>query len=126
MANAPEELMSQADYDMESAEWMLSGGRLGYAIFACHLSIEKALKAIYHKRTGDVPPYTHNLIHLVKSIGLRPDENFLRVLTTLTQAQPVSRYPQGVNTSSAAFDREGVTDLIGQSKDLLQWIKKQY
>ncbi|MDO9528114.1 MAG: HEPN domain-containing protein [Syntrophales bacterium] len=48
MAEDPQEWLRQADYDMDTAEYMLSGGRYFYAVFMCHLSIEKALKGLFH------------------------------------------------------------------------------
>ena len=44
MSNKHEEWLKQADYDMDTAELMFSGGRYFYAVFMCHLSIEKALE----------------------------------------------------------------------------------
>ena len=64
MAKDPQEWLRQADYDMDTAEYMLSGGRYFYAVFMCHLSIEKALKGLFHDRLSVIPPKTHNLIYL--------------------------------------------------------------
>lgn len=50
MPKEPDEWLRQAEYDMETAEFMLNGGRYFYAVFMCHLAIEKALKGLYQKR----------------------------------------------------------------------------
>jgi len=44
MRDKPQEWLKQADYDMDTAEFMFAGGRYFYAVFMCHLSIEKASK----------------------------------------------------------------------------------
>ncbi len=45
------EWLKQADFDLDTAEFMAKGGRYFYAVFLCHLAIEKALKGLYlHKR----------------------------------------------------------------------------
>ena len=44
MAAGPEEWFRQADYDLETAEYMLRGGRRFYAVFISHLAVEKALE----------------------------------------------------------------------------------
>ena len=43
MAQAVEEWFRQADYDIDTADYMFSGGRYFYAVFMCHLSIERLL-----------------------------------------------------------------------------------
>ena len=44
MSDKYKEWLKQADYDMDTADAMHSSGRYFYAVFMCHLSIEKALK----------------------------------------------------------------------------------
>jgi len=41
------EWLKQSDYDFETAKAMFKAGRYIYAVFMCHLSVEKALKALY-------------------------------------------------------------------------------
>ena len=48
----PEEWLIQADYDIDTAEYMLRGARNVYAVFMYHLALEKALKGLYQKRVG--------------------------------------------------------------------------
>ena len=45
----PEEWFKQTDYDIGTAADMFKTGRYIYTVFMCHLSVEKALKAIIHK-----------------------------------------------------------------------------
>jgi hypothetical protein len=56
------EWLKQADYDMGTAEFMAKGGRYFYAVFMCHLAIEKALKGLYEQNLHEIPPKTHNLL----------------------------------------------------------------
>ena len=42
--------MKQADYDMDTAVYMHTGSRHMYAVFMCHLAIEKALKGLYYEK----------------------------------------------------------------------------
>src|SRR3990167_9354454 len=66
MVKKPEEWLNQADYDMDTSEYMFNGGRYIYAVFMCHLSIEKALKGLYQNRYSKIPPKTHNLLSVVR------------------------------------------------------------
>ena len=68
MSNKHEEWLKQADYDMDTADVMFNNGRYFYAVFMCHLSIEKALKGLYIKTLNHVPPKTHNLLYLLTQI----------------------------------------------------------
>lgn len=59
MAQAHEEWPRQADYDMDTADFMFSGGRYFYAVFMCHLSLEKALKGSTEKNwMSRLPAFT--------------------------------------------------------------------
>ena len=58
--------LAQSVYDFQTAKAMFRSRRYIYAVFMCHLSLEKALKGLVTAVTGEIPPRTHNLIHLVK------------------------------------------------------------
>jgi len=52
--NKVDEWYLQSDYDFETAEAMFTSGRYIYAIFMCHLSLEKALiKSFTQDRTKE-------------------------------------------------------------------------
>jgi HEPN domain-containing protein len=59
------EWMRQADYDFDTALDMMKSKRYIYAVFMCHLSIEKALKGLYQHILQTVPPKTHSLTFLI-------------------------------------------------------------
>jgi HEPN domain-containing protein len=65
MAKDFAEWINQADYDYETARVMRQSGRNFYAVFMCHMAVEKALKALLFHITGNVPPKTHNLFWLL-------------------------------------------------------------
>ena len=62
-----EEWYFQSDYDLETAVDMFKSGRMVYCIFMCHLSIEKALKGLSIKKTGEFPSRSHSLLFLWKN-----------------------------------------------------------
>ncbi len=53
-----EEWLKQAKYDYKTAEAMYESKRYIYAVFMCHLCIEKALKGIYARVINENPPKT--------------------------------------------------------------------
>ncbi len=58
-----------SDYDLETAEAMLSSKRYLYVGFMCHQSIEKAFKAYFTKLNPETAPFTHNLSFLARKGG---------------------------------------------------------
>jgi HEPN domain-containing protein len=56
MGKEPEQWFKQAQYDLSTAEAMFAAKKYIYVIFMCHLAIEKALKGLYSKKFGNIPP----------------------------------------------------------------------
>ncbi len=126
MAKEPEEWLRQADYDIETAEFMFNGGRYFYAVFMCHLSIEKALKGLYQKRVQETPPKIHNLIYLLNKIGIKPEESIGKFIVKLNEVSVVTRYPEELGKLQKDFTQMVAKDILKSSKEALEWIKKQY
>lgn len=125
MADKYKEWLNQADYDMDTADVMFSSGRYFYAVFMCHLSIEKALKGLYFKVLNEVPPKTHNLLYLLAKVGKKPDPEIEKFITKLNTASVATRYPDDLAKIQAAYTVEVTTEMMTKSKDVLQWVKTQ-
>lgn len=123
MAQNFDEWLRQADYDMDTAEYMFTGKRYFYAIFMCHLSIEKALKGLYQKRLNEQPPKTHNLIYLINKMGVKPPEKIGRFLVKLNQASVVTRYPEDLAKLQKEYTQSIVRGTLSEAKGIIQWIK---
>ncbi len=121
-----EEWLKQADYDMDTADAMFSSGRYFYAVFMCHLSIEKSLKGLYSKKLHEVPPKTHNLIYLLNKIGKKPDQKLEKFITKLNTASVATRYPDDLAKIQSAYTEEITKEMIEKSKDALKWVKTQF
>lgn len=125
MSERYNEWFRQADYDMETAEAMFSSGRYFYAVFMCHLSIEKALKGLYFKALNEAPPKTHNLLYLLAKIDKRPKQELEKFITRLNTASVTTRYPDNLAKVQEAYTAEVMAEMIMKSKDVLQWIRTQ-
>ena len=121
-----EEWLKQADYDMDSAEYMRAGGRNFYAVFLCHLSIEKALKGLYQAKLAQIPPRTHNLAWLLREIGIQPPSEKRDFLVRLNESSVATRYPEELAVIEASYTRQLTRDILRNGKELLQWIKTQF
>ncbi|MGV8073283.1 MAG: HEPN domain-containing protein [Syntrophobacteraceae bacterium] len=86
MEKQTKEWLTQSDYDMDTADYMQHGGRHMYAVFMCHLAIEKALKALYYEKHRKFPPKSHNLIYLLNEIGIKPPEAQGKFIVKLSEA----------------------------------------
>jgi HEPN domain-containing protein len=120
------EWLRQADYDMDTAEFMAKGDRYFYAVFMCHLAIEKALKGLYEQNLHETPPKTHNLLSLLDKIGLRPDVERGTFITSLNQANLATRYPENIDKLQSEYTPQITSRILTQTRETLEWIKKQF
>jgi HEPN domain-containing protein len=125
MIDKAEEWIRQAEYDMDTAELMFSGGRYLYAVFMCHLSIEKAPKGLYYRRLGQVPPKVHNLVYLLNKIGAKPPCPIARFMVKLNEASVATRYPENLNKLQKDYTKSVTKDIMERSKEVLVWIKME-
>ena len=112
--------MSGAEDDLVTADILIRGMRILHGLFFCHLVIEKAFKAHYVKKTGDVAPRTHNLVILSEHTGLELDEDVQLFLGILMKYQVQGRYP---DYDPELPDYEKVIAYYNKTKDLMQWLK---
>jgi HEPN domain-containing protein len=119
-----DEWLKQSDYDMETAEYMFQGGRYFYAVFMCHMTIEKALKGVFHQRYNELPPKTHNLIYLLNKVMAKPEEPIGRFVAKLNESSVATRYPEQIESLQKAYTKDIVRDIIDKTGETLSWIKK--
>jgi HEPN domain-containing protein len=126
MKNKFLEWLKQAEYDINTAEFMYDGGRFFYSVFMCHLSIEKALKGLIQQKLQETPPKTHNLVYLLSRIGTRPDENIGKIITKLNEASVATRYPDDIDMLQKNYTEAVTKQIISQTKEVLEWTKRQF
>jgi HEPN domain-containing protein len=119
------EWIMQADFDIETAEFMFQGGRYFYAVFMCHLSLEKALKGIYCAKLQDVPPKVHNLVSLISKTGINPPEALGKFIVKLNEANIATRYPESLAKLQKNYTKTITGEIILNTKEALAWIKLQ-
>ncbi len=56
--------------DFDTADILCKNKKYHHALFFCHLSIEKMLKAIIVRSTEAAPPLIHDLVRLAERAGL--------------------------------------------------------
>jgi len=125
MEKQTEEWLKQADYDMETADYMHKGGRHIYAVFMCHLSVEKALKGLYYEKLRKIPPKSHNLVYLLNEIGIKPPENPGKFIVKLGEASIPTRYPENLAKLQQTYSETVVKNILLNGQEVILWIKEQ-
>lgn len=73
-----------AKESLDDAQYLIKDGRVTLGLFALHLALEKAVKALVIKKTEEIPPRIHNLLTLadLASLTLTPEkEHYPRTLS---------------------------------------------
>ena len=120
-----EEWFIQAEYDIETAAAMLSSGRNIYAVFMCHLSIEKALKGLWPNKFKEDAPKTHNLIYLYTRLELDIPDNLRQIIDELNKVSIPTRYPETLEKLFSSYPKDETTNILNNSNSVLTWLKKQ-
>lgn len=119
----PQEWLKQAAYDLKTADAMFNSKRYIYAVFMCHLAIEKALKGLFTQSLREVPPKTHNLIYLVEKIELGLPEKLYDFIFTLNGLSVPTRYPDDLQKLLKDYNKQKTGKVLEQGKETLKWLK---
>jgi len=125
MEKRTKEWLRQADYDMDTADYVLQGGRHLHAVFMCHLAVEKALKGWYYEKRREFPPKSHSLVFLLNEIGIMPPEVHGRFIVRLSEASIPTRYPEDLAKVERDFTGEIVAGILARGREVIAWIKTQ-
>ena len=99
-----------------------------YVAFMCHQALEKILKAYWVATKDDDPPYIHDHKRLAEGCGLYEklsDEQRV-FLTTIREMNIEARYREFKNRLAASLDKDNTKQLLDQTIELEQWIRRQF
>jgi HEPN domain-containing protein len=113
----------QAEYDFETAEVNFNAGRHIFAVFMCHLAIEKAMKGVYYRQFQKDPPRTHSLAYLMEAGQIQAPESLAPFILKLSAISVPTRYPDQLREMQKVYDEERTQEYIQKSKEVLQWLK---
>lgn len=114
-----------SDYDLETAEAMLSSKRYLYVGFMCHQTIEKIFKAYFIHLQNKMPPFSHSLSYIAKLGGFYEEfseeqKDFIDIVEPLNIE---ARYPSHKERLLRSLDYSRCKDIISQTRKLQEWIK---
>ena len=116
--------MRQAGYDMDTAEYMFKGERYFYTVFLCHLSLEKALKAIYQKKYNVIPSSTNNLPYLIEKVQLKLPDEFSDAVSALNRMRVFPYYPDDLQKLLNDYDKDKTSIILEKSRKALTWLRE--
>ena len=125
MSKAADEWFRQDEYDMKTADALFEGKRYIYAVFMCHLAVEKALKGLYQKRMRETPPKIHNLVFLIVKMGLEPLDDMYELIYSLNRVSIPTRYPDDIEKMKREYNKRKTVTFVVKGKDVLKWLKAQ-
>ncbi|KKR32055.1 MAG: HEPN domain protein [Candidatus Gottesmanbacteria bacterium GW2011_GWC2_39_8] len=98
-------------------------GHYDWALFFCHLTLEKLLKAAVIKK-GEIPPPIHDLLKLGKISGILKDHRFEEELKEITTYNIEARY----DDYKRSFYKKATKEYSGKWMDICEgiylWLKK--
>lgn len=122
MTATHEQWADRARYDLDTARAMLNGRRYVYVVFCCQQAVEKMLKAVIVKRTGEMPPRIHNLMRLADRARIAVDDDRGDLFRNLSNLYVDTRYPEGDAALSAEFDEPRARAAFEKTEEAVQWL----
>lgn len=120
-----ENWLACARYDLRTASAMLASRQYIYVAFMSHLAVEKAIKAVIQRKTGTVPPRSHDLLHLIKLSGCRPAPEMLDFVGEINNASIPTRYPDDLKQMTREYNRKRVDNYLTQARGTIRWLSRQ-
>ena len=115
-----------AQYDLDTAETMLNGGRWLYVVFMCQQAVEKLIKGLYVLYVDDNVPKTHNIRVLVEKFeSLLPGEvtdEHNNLFEDLTIHYLNGRYADYKQKMSERLNEKTAMDYHKRTKEVFAWL----
>ncbi len=113
-----------SDEDFETMLTLFLNKSFSWALFLGHITIEKSLKALYVKRKGMHPPFTHDLFRLAELNEIEIPEEYADWLDKITAFNLNARYDDYKREFYNLCTPEFTNVWIEKIKILRLWIKE--
>ncbi len=110
--------------DFDTADILCKNKKYHHALFFCHLSIEKMLKAIIVKSTKTAPPLIHDLVRLAERAGLPLSELQKNELAEITTFNVEARYDDYKLSFRKKAKKQFSLKYLEKTREILQWLSK--
>ena len=113
-----------SDRDYQTLEHLFQMGDYHWGLFLGHLTLEKLIKALFVKRTGDYPPRIHDLVRLAEKSGIKVSEEMLVNLELITRFNLSIRYPDYQQEIYRICNKEYSYNVLKSIDEARAWLKK--
>jgi HEPN domain-containing protein len=115
-----------AEYDLESAKSMFTGGRRLYVVFMCQQAIEKLIKGLYILYIDDNVPRTHDISEIFKcfenKLPIAVSEKKYNLFDILSGHYLNNRYPEYRKKLSSQLDETKAKEILTQTEEEFKWL----
>jgi AbiV family abortive infection protein len=110
--------------DFETAVILFENKRYHHALFFCHLSIEKILKAIIVKITQEAPPLLHDLVRLAEKTSIELSAKKKNDLSEISIFNIEARYDNYKFSFYKKANKKFAAKYINKTRKILAWLNQ--
>ena len=115
----------QARRDLRAAEHLLRGDFSAHATVLAHLAVEKALKGLFRRQTGEQPPVTHDLRHLARRVDRTWNRDRQDALDGLSDVSILALYaPDRPFGHPVSEQVPAARERVADARMLVEWITR--
>jgi HEPN domain-containing protein len=115
--------IEQAEDDWSAVDTLFKGKNFMQSLFFAHLVIEKLCKSLWIKYNDEnVPPRTHNLIHLLTSTPIDLSDERSELLLNLHRFQLEGRYPDYLTKMHNICNEQFTVSMLDSTNQLRIWL----
>ena len=118
--------VKQSDEDWRVVQSLFTNRHYAHALFYCHLSLEKILKALVVQKTKEHSPYIHNLLVLAQKAVIHVSQEQQEQFQEITTFNVRARYDDVKHQFYRKATKEYTEKYIEITKQLRLWLKKNY
>ena len=115
-----------ADEDFRVAEDNFKDGHYAHAVYMCHQTVEKYLKALVQELTDQIPPHTHNFNILLDAARIEFPSEIEEKILTLAPHYISTRYPEELEKLKEQYTEEATQNYINNTEVILTWLRNNY
>lgn len=113
-----------SNQDLETAEILFENEKYHHALFFCHLSIEKYLKAIIVKTTKVAPPLIHDLVRLAEKTDIKLTSKIKNKLADISAFNIQARYDDYKLSFYKKANKRFTAKYLKMTKEILIWLRE--
>lgn len=116
--------LESSEYDLDTGATLLRSKKFPYALFFGHLAIEKLLKALVVKHSGEHAPFSHSLGMLAARTGIEFSEERMDQLAEFMEFHTEARYPDAKMEFYQKCTKDFAQLKYREIKKVYKWLRK--